>query len=312
MIQTIKFTDHQQWLQARREGIGSSEIGTILGLNKYETPYQLWRRKRGLDAPQEENFFMKAGHYLEDAVSRFYADATGSEIIKASAGEYIVVNDAKPFLRVSPDRTFWLPDMVRNATNKGIVECKTTQMPVTEDDIPMSWFTQLQYQLGVTGMKQGAIAWLTQGREFGYVNYDYDPDYFQFIVEKADAFWNEFIVGGAEPPSINAEDVIRKAPESVTGKTLEATEALADAIADLKQMKADYSALEAKIDAATDAVKLAMGDAESITYCGGTLVTWKSSKKATEKFDYKRYQDEHADLIKGYMVKTSTRRFLVK
>lgn len=312
MIQTLKFNDHQEWLQARREGIGSSEVGTILGLNKFETPYQLWRRKRGIDPPEEENFFMKAGHYLEDAVSRFFADETGVEIIKASAGEYIVVNDEKPFLRVSPDRTYWLPNMVRNAANKGIVECKTTQLPISEDDIPMSWFTQLQYQLGVTGMKQGAIAWLTQGREFGYVTYDFDPDYFQFIVGKAEDFWKECIVGGAEPPAISAEDVLIKAPQSVTGKTIEATEELAKAIGKLKNMKKGYSVLESRIDAASEAVKLAMGDAEAITYNGSTLVTWKSGKKESFRFDAKRYEAEHPDLCKDYMVKTFSRRFLVK
>ena len=89
MKKLIKPSDRESWLKEREKGIGSSEVGTVLGINPFETPYQLWRRKRGLDGPKEENFAMKAGHYLEDAVSRFYADATGKEIIKSSAVDFI-------------------------------------------------------------------------------------------------------------------------------------------------------------------------------------------------------------------------------
>lgn len=103
----IRPKDRQEWLRHRESGIGSSEVGTILGLNPFETPYQLWRRKKGLDAPKQENFAMKAGHYLEDAVSLFYRDETGKEIIKASSGDWLIVNNEKNYLRVSPDRTYW-------------------------------------------------------------------------------------------------------------------------------------------------------------------------------------------------------------
>ncbi len=74
----IRPKDRAEWLEYRKDGIGSSEVATILGLNPWETPfYQLWRRKKGWTPPSDETFAMKAGHYLEDAVSQFWADATG-------------------------------------------------------------------------------------------------------------------------------------------------------------------------------------------------------------------------------------------
>lgn len=51
----IRPKDRAEWLEYRKDGIGSSEVATILGLNPWETPYQLWRRKKGLDAPQRRN-----------------------------------------------------------------------------------------------------------------------------------------------------------------------------------------------------------------------------------------------------------------
>ena len=40
----IRPKDRNEWLEHRKSGIGSSEVATILGLNPWETPYQLWRR----------------------------------------------------------------------------------------------------------------------------------------------------------------------------------------------------------------------------------------------------------------------------
>ena len=32
----------QTWLEARRLGVGGSDVAAILGLSKYKSPYQLW------------------------------------------------------------------------------------------------------------------------------------------------------------------------------------------------------------------------------------------------------------------------------
>ena len=52
----VKSSSHEQWLENRKGGIGSSEVATIVGLNPYETPYQLWLRKTGQIPAKEENF----------------------------------------------------------------------------------------------------------------------------------------------------------------------------------------------------------------------------------------------------------------
>lgn len=48
----IRPKDRAEWLEYRKDGIGSSEVATILGLNPWETPYQLWRRKKGWTPPK--------------------------------------------------------------------------------------------------------------------------------------------------------------------------------------------------------------------------------------------------------------------
>ena len=307
----IRPKDRNEWLDYRRAGIGSSEIATIVGLNPYETPYQLWRRKIGLDEPKSETFAMKAGHYLEDAVSQFWSDATGRQIIKASAGDWIVRNDEKPFVQVSPDRTYWLDDN-RNNDNKGILECKTTQRVIDADDLPKTWFCQVQYQLGGAEIQQGSIAWLTAGREFGYQDLTLVPDFYAWLVEEAERFWVDNVMGGKEPDCANVQDVLIKFNRHTDSKVIEVGDEIMQAYTQLKDVRAEISKLEEQKEALEAKLKMGFGDAEAISYGGNTLATWKAGKDS-EKFDAKAFQADHPELAKQYTKSVkSSRRFLLK
>lgn len=314
----IKPKDRKEWLKHRESGIGSSEVGTILGLNPFETPYQLWRRKKGLDAPKEETFAMKAGHYLEDAVSSFYRDATGKEIIKASAGDWLIVNNEKPYLRVSPDRTFWIPGAPKTIHNKGILECKTTQLEIDADSLPQHWFCQLQYQLGVAELEQGALAWLTMGRDFNYRDITFDKEFYDWMIEGVDKFWVDNIQGNQEPLMMNVEDLLLKNPRHMEGKTVEASEELVMKLKELKEVKENLSGLEDVKKSLENEIKMAFGDAEALVAPGSSpakpviLATWKSAKDSL-KFNEKKFATEHPELHAEYQYYSpGSRRFLIK
>lgn len=308
----IKPKSREEWLKLREGGIGSSEIATIVGLNPWETPYQLWRRKVGIDPPKQENFAMKAGHYLEDAVARFWSDETGQTIIKASAGDWLIRDDARPFLMVSPDRTYWLADRPHSNDNKGILECKTTQMSIDADDLPKHWFCQVQYQLGVAFLEQGSLAWLSSGREFGYRDIKFVPDFFLWLVEEAEKFWYEHIVAKVEPASVDVKDVLLKYNRHTDGKVVEVGDDIFKDYQDLKDIRREIEALEERKETLEGRIKMAFGDAEAITYGGDTLATWKAPKPS-RKFDAKAYQKDHADLCAPYFIESQgARRFLLK
>lgn len=310
-ITIIRPNDRAEWLEYRKNGIGSSEVATILGLNPWETPYQLWRRKVGLDSPKGETFAMKAGHYLEDAVSLFWQDETGREIIKRSAGDWIIQSSEKPFLQVSPDRTYWL-DEGRGQNNKGILECKTTQMRIDENDLPKHWFCQVQYQLGVAELQHGSIAWLSSGREFGYKDLALVPDFFAWQLEEVERFWLDNIIGNKEPDATTVEDVLLKYNTHTGGKVIEISDAIFDDYQALKSVRDQIDGLTERKEELETRIKLCFGDAEAISYEGQTIATWKAPK-ATEKFDAKAFQAAHPDLAKQYVTKQQgARRFLLK
>ncbi len=307
----IRPKDRNEWLKVRESGIGSSEVATIVGLNPWETPYQLWRRKMGIDPAKEENFAMRAGHYLEDAVASFWHDETGHQVIKASAGDWIIRDNDRPYLQVSPDRTYWLGES-RSPDAKGILECKTTQLKIDADDLPKHWFCQVQYQLGVAGYQQGSLAWLCSGREFGYKNIAMLPDFFGWLVEEVDRFWVDNILGKKEPEAKTVSDVLLKFNQHTGGKTIEVSDEIYEAYKNLKGVREEIKALEAREEELEGLIKLRFEDAEALTYGGQTIATWKASK-ASPKFDAKAFQAAHPDLAQEFThVTQGARRFLLK
>lgn len=313
----IRPASKTEWLAQREKGIGSSEVGTILGLNPWETPYQLWRRKKGMAAPVQENEAMRAGHILEGAVAAYFEQESGRHVIKASEGDWIAVDTERDFLRVSPDRTYWLEGK-HSRDNKGIVECKTTQLDIDAHDLPRHWFCQLIYQLGVMGYRQGSLAWLTRGRRFGYRDFDFDPDFYAFILERLTKFWTDYILGDQEPPLTTVDDVLLKFPHSSLGKAVEARDEVIHDILSLKSIKPQIDELSRQKKELEDRIKTFMADADTLCLPGTresspkVLATWKSAKDS-EKFNEKQFAKDHPDLYSQYMYSVpGSRRFLVK
>ena len=311
----LTFKNRAEWLQSRTQGIGASEVPTILGVNPWETPLQLWRRKKGLDEPKVENFAMKAGHYLEDAVSKFYADETGAYIIQSSKDDFMFVNDEKPFLRVSPDRLYWQNGMAHNEANKCILECKTTQMEVDDEELPKHWFCQLQMNLGVSEIEHGALAWLTKGRTFGYRDFTFDKDFFDWMVEEVERFWVDNIQGDKEPPVTTVDDVFKKYSHSrSTATNIVADEKIMEQVSLLKSINEQAKNLEAQgKECKANIIKymdkndtLTLSDNETI------LCTYKSAKDS-QKFDEKAFKADNPELYQKYLINTAgSRRFLLK
>ncbi len=312
-VTVIRPKSREEWLDIRKSGIGSSEVATIVGLNPWETPYQLWRRKVGLDEPKQENAAMRNGHHLEDAVSKMWNDATGREIIKRSAIDWIIRDNDRPYLQVSPDRTYWLGES-RSPEAKGILEIKTTRMKVDPEDLPRYWFTQVQYQLGVAGYTQGSLAWLSagQGFDFGYQDLKFVPDFYEWLIESVSRFWQDNILGKQEPSAVSVADVLLKYNRHIDRKIIECSDEVFTAYQNLKEVRTELKALEEREAALEDTIKMAFGDAEALSYGGDTIATWKAPK-ASLKFDAKAFQAEHPDLAKPYMKETQgARRFLLK
>ena len=150
----IKINSREEWLKARQsQGIGGSEAGAILGLNKYMTNVDLWELKTGRKAAPDlsDNAAVQFGKYAEPLLR---------ELFKQDYPQYSVdyhefdlyVNDTYPFIFATLDGEITAAD-----GSRGILEIKTTtiqnklQWNEWDNKIPDSYYGQILHQLAATG-----------------------------------------------------------------------------------------------------------------------------------------------------------------
>ena len=297
--------NHKDWLSLRK-GIGSSDVATILGCNKWSTPYQLWLDKTGQSIPQEEdNVYFKRGHQLEPLIANIWEEETGKHIIPESSSEYLYVHPEYDFIRASPDREFGIKK------SEGILECKSTQMQIEADELPEYWFCQVQWQMGISQIEYSNIAWLIRGLNFGYAEVHFNPDFFAYMVEEVKKFWYDNVLSFVAPECSNATDIALKYKTS-TDKSLEAGDNLLSIYSELKELKDRKSEIESREQFLKEVLQLNMRDCSKLTYNGETLCTWKTAKSSL-KFDEKSFKKAHPEMYQEFLLpKTGSRPFLLK
>ena len=287
------FETNEEWRVERSKSIGASAIGILFGESHFTTPMELAEKMRAElrgEFDTTQNLAMKRGHAYEPGVADLFEGEAGKEVIKSSSKEYLIRRDDVPFMHASPDRTYWIdPNGLKfgknSEANKGILECKTTRRPIDPNDLPMSWQVQLQVQLGISGYKEGYLAWdvLTNAEGFGFKRFEFDPEIFEAAVELCRDFWFRCIEGGEDPDPVAPRDIITRYPSSIEGKTITATQEIVEMISAIKDMQAASKELSAEIDEAKSKLIMLFTDEEAIVApeTGKPIVTYKTKKGAT-------------------------------
>lgn len=296
------------WLSSRNLGIGGSEIAAILGLDPYKSPYSVWLEKTTGEKQEVNNAYTRSGIKLEKVVVEYFEEETGYKVQYQSDDHHEhKIHPEYSYMRATKDRTYFTPD-----GEACILECKTTQKEVDTENLPMSWYCQLQWYMGLYQMKKGALAWLERGIRFNYQEIDFDEVFFQYLFTSVKHFWETYVITNVEPPMKDSDDVLLKFPNHADGKKLEATEELFSEYQKLQYVRGQIAELEEKEKAIIEQFKVIMRDAEICAYGDTTLATWKSGKPKMD-FDAKAFMKENPKMYEKYVVeKPSIRRFLIK
>ena len=131
-----------EWHEARAEGIGGSEIGTILGLNPWESAYALWAKRSGLiPYGQPSSFAMRLGQVLEEPILQLWQEQN-PEWVVYSTGTY--EDGELRFLHANPDALA----QHRQTGEWIILEVKTSRN--YWDQLPPQYEAQVQHYRDVS------------------------------------------------------------------------------------------------------------------------------------------------------------------
>ena len=168
-----------EWHEARASVIGGSEVGSIMGVNSFESRYVLWYRKAGYLGKAEEvaNPLFEWGHRLEPVVAEKFADMHPEYDVQIS-GSW--VHRDRPWHGANPDRLLAAKYTYEDGNGEvafedteveAVLEIKTSMSGYgwENDMCPIKYVLQLRWYMECFGLNYGylvVLAALGDYREF--------------------------------------------------------------------------------------------------------------------------------------------------
>lgn len=142
-------SDSPEWHEARKGSIGGSEIGTIMGLNPWESAYTLWAKKLELIPNSfQENWAIRLGKAFEEPILKLFGQQH-PELELYRAGSFI--SKEFEFMHANPDAMAY-----NKETGEWIViEVKTARY--NWDALPAHYACQVQHYMHVMGVCKAIV-----------------------------------------------------------------------------------------------------------------------------------------------------------
>ena len=318
-----------EWLQARRKGLGGSDIGAIMGLSPWRSPLDVYLDKTDpLPPVDEQNEAMYWGATLEDVVAREYATRTGRRVQRVNAQlrhpdhHWMLGNIDRAI--VADGSRARLDGTGRLQGADGILECKTASAYKAadwagldgSDALPIYYTAQTMWYLAITGLPWCDVPALIGGQKYVVRRVERDDETIRAMIDQAEAFWRGHVLAGVPPePRSGAEAARLFARDNGELREIGGDGDMVQALADLRAAQERRKAAEATEDAMKDRLQLAIGAAAGLSINGLPVATWKAAKDSSVT-DWKALAaalNPPAETVARFTTtKPGSRRFLVK
>lgn len=210
-------------LAARK--IGGSDIGTILGLNPWSTPLDLYRQMIGEAPGFEENDATQAGNVMEPAIAELYELRSGRKVRRSNITHTHPVHD---FLTAHLDRVV--------VGEKRGVEIKNVGRNMVRywgesgsDEVPPYYLAQVHHYMLVVDYPAWDVAAYFGGGDIGIFPVERSEAWDDMIIDGARAFWE--CVQTRTPPKFDpthpaAMSALKRIYPGTDGSTVEGDETM--------------------------------------------------------------------------------------
>lgn len=297
-----------EWLKLRKGGIGGSDIGTLMGVNAWSSPFEVYLDKttdRVKDLSDNDAVYW--GTVLEDVVAKEFEKKTGKKVAKMNA---LLQSVGTPFAYANIDR--------RIVGEQAGLECKTTNAfngsEWKDGEVPASYICQCQWYMYVTGYPRWYIACLIGGQKFVHYELLRDDELISYMVERATDFWENNVLKNEAPPvdgSQSCTDTLNELYPQDNGQSVMLTSDIVAMVDELSAIKEEEKKIKKKKTDLENRVKQYMGEAESGT-CEKYTVTWRTVNGAARLNKTALIEDIGADTLEQYYEPTTIRKFSVK
>lgn len=296
-----------EWHIARQRGIGGSDVGAIMGVNKWKTRFQVYIDKiqEITDIPEasEAAYF---GTSLEEFIAKEFTKRTGKKVRKDNRH---LVHKEHPFMMANIDR--------RIVGENSILECKTTSSFGAKDwegeEIPASYILQCQHYMAVTETDKCYVAVLIGGQKFITKEINRDNELIELIISTEKDFWTNYVEKKIPPPldgSFAAERYLKdKFPGSNSSMEINLKAENESYILRYMSLKEDIKTLEEEAKALENNIKYQLGEAEK-GLVANFIVSWRSM--FSSRVDSKVLKQKYPEVYKEVSKESVSRRFEIK
>jgi putative phage-type endonuclease len=290
-------------LEARRSGIGASEVAAALGLSPFMTPLRLYQAKRGEAEPIEETLPMRYGNHVEPFI-------LGEFKRKHPDWNLMAAPDTMRRGVMLAHLDAWLP-------NEANVQVKTARTrsgwgDSGSSEIPQHYLLQVQAEMLVAGLRVSFVPTLFGGADYDEFVVDADRELQDMIEAGVHDFWRRVEQGDPPEPQSVDEAIERWGRASITDRVVADEEALR-AVQALRDLKVQQEHMDLAVDQWQAVVMRKLGERDTLVdQQGRTLVTWKAAA-APQRFDTAAFKAAHPELAAEFTkAGNASRRFLIK
>lgn len=304
-----------------RASIGGSDIGALLGVNRYRNAASVYDRVRtlldgGTMPSSADSNDAERGRELEAAAARKYERDTG-RVIAHSGG--VVTHPLRPYMHANPDR------LILQVTNDvdpfrskgtGILEVKVPRLAnfrATRDvGVDPSYYVQVQHYIAVCDLQWGSFVFLNAEDWITHIiDVERDESVIEDIFEACDRFWE--MVQRRERP---ASDIVQRAAEirasaaRTTDRVTRDTPQWISAMARLRAAREEAAIATTAKDLAEDTIKelMELEGIEQAVIPGAGRISYREETRTA--FDADRFAEEHPEIDMGqYRRRIATRVF---
>lgn len=306
ILTSIKDMDRTQWLLTRRQGIGGSDAGIIMGLNKYKTAFELWLDKTGQVLPDESaGEAAYWGNQMEEVVAKEFEKRTGKKVRRSN------------MMYQHPEHDFMLANVDRFIVGEdALLECKTASAYLAKewesDEVPATYLVQIQHYLAVTGKSKAYVAVLIGGNKFIWKEIERDEELINQIIAFELDFWETNIKGHVAPAldgSSAAEKYLKDRFAKSEDKQIILPKTFNEYLTERANLERDIKLLETRKKEIDNNIKGHMESAEK-ALSDNYEVSWKSM--TSKRVDTKKLKEKFSDIYLTVLMESHSRKFTVK
>ena len=203
--------DTDAWLEKRREAIGGSDAGAIMGMSDYGSPLTVYLEKKNLVRKGETSRAARRGTLLEKYVR---------EETESSFPEFEI--EKVPYMFFDPEHPFMLANMdgvvlaktpveIRGETIEGLggheIKSSKTGFGWGEDEIPDTHYCQIQHYMQVTGLPWFLVSvYVLDDESLRHYVIRRNDDFIARLVAAEKDFWENFVQQCVMPAAMGLEN----------------------------------------------------------------------------------------------------------